>query len=277
MDAHTEYPDDYLLLGRAAPRGGRDPLGQRARRRARPRPGVARGGAGAAAAARPRRLAQVERASTVSGPGVRARLRRVRRGVGARDAARVRRLGRALGAQPGLRDGGPVSGARRAADPDLRRWRRNTPRATRCGGWRASTSSYGVYRSRTAVRHPHTMRRSHLLAPSVVVTLAASVRRAGPVAPGRPRGRTGLRGGAGIGGACAPAAPLTAADAALVPAALAAMHFGHGVGALYEASPPRRCRWRRRRALGWPAGSALWPAAEPVFAPPSSRARTPRR
>jgi glycosyltransferase involved in cell wall biosynthesis len=105
------------------------------------------------------------------------------------------------------------------------------PRDTLRGLWR-QYRNYGFYRVATARRHPHSMRRSHVLPPALVLTLAAAV-----VAPRRPRrlaragvglyaallareaGRAG-RHGAGPG------------DALTVPLVLAAMHLGNGVGVL---------------------------------------------
>jgi succinoglycan biosynthesis protein ExoA len=95
---------------------------------------------------------------------------------------------------------------------------------------------YGKFRTKTAVRHPHTMRRSHLLAPGVVIALVCSV-----AAPRILRGPARA-------GSCLYAAALVHAgmqavadteqpgDAAIVPPALAAMHLGWGVGALVEAA-----------------------------------------
>jgi succinoglycan biosynthesis protein ExoA len=95
---------------------------------------------------------------------------------------------------------------------------------------------YGEYRTRTARRHPGTMRRSHLLAPAVIVTTAAAV-----IAP-RPVRRLaraglgiyfGLLAHAGIRAIRDSRQPLVGG---LVPAVLVAMHFGHGLGALVEAA-----------------------------------------
>jgi succinoglycan biosynthesis protein ExoA len=127
---------------------------------------------------------------------------------------------------------------------------------------------YGEFRIKTAVRHPHTMRRSHLLAPSVVTTFAAAF--AGPRA---------LRGLARAGLSVYLVSLLAAAwlaaedaevrgDAAIVPAALVAMHFGHGLGAFAGAArygPPLAAI---AGCLGWEwAARRMAPASATVFAP----------
>jgi succinoglycan biosynthesis protein ExoA len=128
---------------------------------------------------------------------------------------------------------------------------------------------YGSYRTLTAARHPHTMRRSHLLAPAVVVAAASAV--AGP------RGLRGLaRAGLaaylaaiGLAGVRARRAdPGHGAEAALVPAVLVAMHFGHGLGALREAVRSGFPTAALARVLGLSALAArLAPPPEPVYAP----------
>lgn len=97
-------------------------------------------------------------------------------------------------------------------------------------------SAYGEYRVKTALRHPHTMRRSHLIAPALVVDLVCAL-----AAP-RP-----LRRVARVGAAVYVTALVGAAtrarrgtdrrtDVLLVPAALAAMQLGGGVGVLRGAA-----------------------------------------
>jgi succinoglycan biosynthesis protein ExoA len=106
-----------------------------------------------------------------------------------------------------------------------------TPRNSLPSLWRQYLD-YGDFREWTAVRHPHTMRRSHLLAPGVVVTALAAV--AGPRYVRR-AARAGLAVyAAALAGAGATAMRSTddSVAAALVPAVLAAMHFGHGAGML---------------------------------------------
>lgn len=91
---------------------------------------------------------------------------------------------------------------------------------------------YGFYRARTFKRHPQSMRRSHMIAPALVLTLIAAL-----IAP-RP-----LRGLARLGvlsyllavGATAASVAGDAerrADAARLSAVLPAMHLGWGVGTL---------------------------------------------
>src|SRR5947209_16176254 len=102
-----------------------------------------------------------------------------------------------------------------------------TPRNSLRGLWRQYLA-YGEYREKTAVRHPHTMRRSHLLAPSLVVTSVAAVAAPGPV---RAVARIGLRAYAAALAAAAVKAAADAeepGDALLVPVVLAVMHLGHG-------------------------------------------------
>ena len=117
---------------------------------------------------------------------------------------------------------------------------------------------YGRYRMKTAVRHPHTMRRSHLLAPGGRErTLATAVVGPRPLRPARAGGVGGYVAALAVRrGSGARREPSGPADAATVPAALAAMHLGWGTGALREAlrrGPP----WRRR----WLAGSRRLPSA----------------
>jgi len=146
------------------------------------------------------------------------------------------------------------------------------PRDTLGGLWR-QYFGYGEYRFKTAVRHPHTLRRSHLLAPAVVLDAALTI--------SAPR----LARRAALAGLCVYAGVLLAAgvqavpeakqrsDAALVPLVLGIMHFGHGVGAL-------RSTVRHGlpvAALASVAGldrlaTSFAPEAEPVFAPSLSQA-----
>ncbi|HEV7177696.1 MAG TPA: glycosyltransferase, partial [Solirubrobacteraceae bacterium] len=106
-----------------------------------------------------------------------------------------------------------------------------TPRNSVPSLWRQYLD-YGDYREWTAVRHPHTMRRSHLIAPALVVTAAAAV--AGP-RPARLAARAGLAvyaAALATAGSTARRETDDSGAAALVPVALAAMHFGHGAGML---------------------------------------------
>ncbi len=105
------------------------------------------------------------------------------------------------------------------------------PRDSLRGLWR-QYRDYGRYRFKTAGRHPHTLRRSHLLAPGIVLATAASAWSPRPL-------RTVARAGVGVYLATLAAASVRASaggerrlDALLVAPALAIMHYGHGVGAL---------------------------------------------
>jgi succinoglycan biosynthesis protein ExoA len=109
------------------------------------------------------------------------------------------------------------------------------PRDSLRGLWR-QYRDYGRYRFKTAGRHPHTLRRSHLLAPGIVLATAASVWSPRPL-------RTAARAGVGVYVATLAAASVRASagadrrlDALLVAPALAVMHYGHGVGALQSVA-----------------------------------------
>ena len=141
------------------------------------------------------------------------------------------------------------------------------PRDSIPGLWRQYLG-YGEYRFKTALHHPHTLRRSHLLAPALVLDAALSV---GSPRPARRVARAGLVLYAGVVvTASARAIPRASrrTDAALVPPVLATMHAAHGLGALRGAvrhGPPLA-------ALAAVAGldrlaDSLAPAPRPVFAP----------
>jgi succinoglycan biosynthesis protein ExoA len=127
---------------------------------------------------------------------------------------------------------------------------------------------YGEFRTKTAIRHPQTMRRSHLLAPAVVIAVATSL--AGPRALRR-LSAAGLAGyslvllGAGVQTL---AVAERRSDTALVPVVLATMHLSHGAGALVGSvrfGPPLAAL---ATALGLPRlGRALAPPVTEVFAP----------
>ena len=109
---------------------------------------------------------------------------------------------------------------------------RYAPRDSIRGLWR-QYGGYGEYRVKTALRHPHTMRRSHLIPPGA---RRDRWRRGFGAASGPSRGprcRRGVRRsalvGAGIGVVSQADTP---SDAALVPIALGAMHLGNGVGVI---------------------------------------------
>jgi succinoglycan biosynthesis protein ExoA len=84
---------------------------------------------------------------------------------------------------------------------------------------------YGFYRVKTALRHPETMRRSHVLAPGLVLAAAAAV--AGPL---RRPARAGLVAYAGV--VAAESARSARTDAPAVAAVFATMHLAWGVGFL---------------------------------------------
>jgi succinoglycan biosynthesis protein ExoA len=90
---------------------------------------------------------------------------------------------------------------------------------------------YGFYRAKTSRRHPRSLRRSHLLAPAVVVTTAAAVIAPQPV---RRVARAGLAAyGLAVLSASAQVAPRgSAGDAVGVPLVFATMHLAWGVGFL---------------------------------------------
>ena len=108
---------------------------------------------------------------------------------------------------------------------------RYAPRDSIRSLWR-QYGGYGEYRVKTALRHPHTMRRSHLIPPGLIVTVGAAAlapRRVRRVA----RAAVAVYGlalvGAGVGAVSQADTP---SDAALVPIALGAMHLGNGVGVI---------------------------------------------
>jgi GT2 family glycosyltransferase len=139
-----------------------------------------------------------------------------------------------------------------------------TPRNSIPSLWRQYLE-YGEYREWTAARHPQTMRRSHLLAPGLVVTTALAVAAPGPL-------RRAARGGLALYAAALASGGVTAvrdADdpraAALVPVVLAVMHFGHGAGMLRGVV---RHGVPAARVLGLEEIAArLWPEPMPVYAP----------
>jgi cellulose synthase/poly-beta-1,6-N-acetylglucosamine synthase-like glycosyltransferase len=105
---------------------------------------------------------------------------------------------------------------------------------------------YGLYRSKTSLHHPESLRRSHLLAPGVVVALAAAVLAPPPV---RTLARVGLAAYAlAVVSASAQVARRgTAGDAAGVPAVFATMHLSWGAGFLAGCArfgPPLRALGR---------------------------------
>lgn len=109
---------------------------------------------------------------------------------------------------------------------------------------------YGVYRAKTAGAHPESMRRSHLLAPSLALSLAAAIL---PLGRARRLGRAAvaLWFAAVVGVATAEAwrgdtsmeLDATPADVAALPAVFGAMHLAWGFGFLFGCvrfGPPLR-------------------------------------
>jgi hypothetical protein len=142
-----------------------------------------------------------------------------------------------------------------------------TPRNTLRSLWRQYLE-YGEYREWTAVRHPATMRRSHLLAPALVAALALSVLSPRMV---RRLARRGLvvycLAVSGVAVRSLPEAsePL---DALYLPAVLATMHLGHGTGAWLGARRHGAPLAAIASALGLRRLAARFaPAPEPVFSP----------
>jgi succinoglycan biosynthesis protein ExoA len=90
---------------------------------------------------------------------------------------------------------------------------------------------YGFYRVKTAGRHPETMRRSHLLAPGLVLTLAAALLLRGRPAL-LPRAGVAAYAAAVLAVSAGQAHPGRRQDAASLPAIFLAMHIPWGLGFL---------------------------------------------
>ena len=120
------------------------------------------------------------------------------------------------------------SGGRIVCLPELSA--RYVPRDT-LKGLAVQYGRYGFYRAKTSVRHPESLRRSHLLAPSVVLTVAASL--FGP-APTRTVARVGLvaYAVAVLSATAQVAGRSRKREAAGLPLVFATMHLGWGVGFL---------------------------------------------
>lgn len=139
------------------------------------------------------------------------------------------------------------------------------PRDSLGGLWRQYLG-YGEYRARTYRRHPHSMRPSHLVAPAIVVTGASAL-----VTRGRLRRLA--RAGVGLYTVVLAAAGVSAArsggtpgEAALVPAVLATMHSAHGLGQIrgwIRYGPPVAAV----AGLAGAGGSSPGPASDAVHAP----------
>jgi succinoglycan biosynthesis protein ExoA len=141
------------------------------------------------------------------------------------------------------------------------------PRDSLVGLWRQYLA-YGEYRTKTAGRHPHTMRASHLLAPAIVVDAGLAI--CGPHRI-RPAARAGLRLYActlAYAGIRALPRAEAAPDALLVPGVLAIMHSAHGLGMLLGAvrHGPPLAALASVAGLDWLV-EPVAPESESVFAP----------
>jgi GT2 family glycosyltransferase len=141
------------------------------------------------------------------------------------------------------------------------------PRDSFAGLWRQYLA-YGEYRTRTAAHHPETLRASNLLPPAIVLDAALAC-----YAPNRLRvaARAGLAtylGALAMAGIGARSRAEPESDALLVPGVLATMHFAHGVGMLVGAvrHAPPFAALASVAGLGSAAESDA-PTQEPVFAP----------
>jgi succinoglycan biosynthesis protein ExoA len=225
MDAHTHYPSDYLAAGvRRLERGdvehvsgpqiavGDGPWSRRVALALSTRLGV--GGAGF------RNLSgdEIEVDSGFTGVWKRETLERHDgwdegwpQNQDAELAARIRAEGGRLVCLPGM-----------AADYVPRDSLRSLARQY----WR-----YGIYRAKTSRRHPNALRRSHVLAPALTLTVAASL------LPG-PIGRLARLGVGGYVAALIVESVRAArqdgpADAAALPIVFATMHLAWGLGFLW--------------------------------------------
>jgi succinoglycan biosynthesis protein ExoA len=91
---------------------------------------------------------------------------------------------------------------------------------------------YGFYRARTFRRHPQSMRRSHLIAPALVLTLVATVLAPRPVRLAARAGLLAYLSAVAVTAAGTAARPGRRAEGGLLLAVLPTMHFGWGLGTL---------------------------------------------
>ena len=90
---------------------------------------------------------------------------------------------------------------------------------------------YGFYRVKTSLRHPESLRRSHVLAPGLVITIVAAVAAPRPLRrPARAGVAAYMLAVVGVSARAARSAPM--ADAAALPAVFATMHLAWGAGFL---------------------------------------------
>lgn len=140
------------------------------------------------------------------------------------------------------------------------------PRDTLRALWR-QYHDYGLYRAKTARRHPFSLRRSALLPPLLALDLAVAV--AAPPHAVRGLARAGL---AAYAAALAATTAATARRArrwetALVPVVLATMHVAHGVG-FWRGCARWGVPWRALLAtVGGPAQPSVGAYAGPIDAP----------
>lgn len=139
------------------------------------------------------------------------------------------------------------------------------PRGTPGGLWRQYWT-YGRYRARSAVRHPHTLRRSLLLPPAVALTAVAA-------ATGPRRLRLTAYGGllvyaGALGAAARSSSRDRAQEARLIPVTLAIMHLAFGFGFLHGVTRYGVPAAALARAAGLQRlAAALAPSEERVFNP----------
>lgn len=142
-----------------------------------------------------------------------------------------------------------------------------SPRDSIPGLWRQYLT-YGEYRFKTARAHPDTLRRSNLLPPAVVIDVGLSL--LGPRSLRRSARAGLLVYGIAIVGAGVEALPRADRhhDARLVPLVLGVMHLAHGFGALRSVvrnGPPLAALVNAAGCSG--LARHMTPASEPVFAP----------
>lgn len=143
-----------------------------------------------------------------------------------------------------------------------------SPRDSLRSLWRQYLEN-GEYRHKTAIKHPRTMRRSNLLAPALVLTVPGSV--AGPriLRRGARAGLLAYAAALAAAGAVALRDAKQAPDAMLVPVVLAVMHIGYGAGILKGAAGQAASIAARARGS---ADHLLAPSGQ-VFAPSLHDAR----
>ncbi len=111
---------------------------------------------------------------------------------------------------------------------------------------------YGLYRAKTSGRHPESMRRSHVLAPGLVTTLAVALLARGPLVR-LARAGVGVYGLAILAVSASEAHPGRRVDAAALPLVFLTMHLSWGLGFLAGSvrfGPPFAALARLARAGG---------------------------